>query len=52
MERSQIEIKEEEGRAITSYKNHNSRPQVKTLNEFSLRPHVPFLVLRVYISKN
>ena len=38
MERRQMEIKEEEGRAITSYKKHHSRPQVQTLNQVSPHP--------------
>ena len=38
VEGSQMEIKEGEGRVITSYKKHHSRPQVQTLNQVSLPP--------------
>ena len=40
VERSQMEIKEEEGRVITSYQKHNSRAQGKTLNQVSPHPSV------------
>ena len=38
MERSQMEIKVEEKRVITLYKEHNSRVQGKALNEVSSHP--------------
>ena len=38
MARSQMEIKEEEGRVFTSYKKHHSRPQGQTLNQVSPHP--------------
>ena len=38
VERSQMEIKEEEERVITSYKEHNLRAQGKTLNQVSSHP--------------
>ena len=40
MARSQMEIKEEEGRVVTSYKKHHSRPQGQTLNQVSSHPSV------------